>query len=92
MAQGPSPLFGQVAIELGLINETQLETALSLQESTRKGTLIGLILVELGFLTNDQVLEVLQSANFQSGAARRKSGRLHSEDTTIVVDEHTRDG
>jgi len=56
-------LFGEVAFEKGFINSEQLYEALALQAkaeaSNKPYKFLGQILIELGYLTEKQVLEVL---------------------------------
>ena len=56
-------LFGEVAFEKGFINSEQLYEALSLQAkaeaSNKPYKFLGQILIELGYLTEKQVLDVL---------------------------------
>ena len=49
------PLIGQVLGKSGLVNEEQIEEALDLQKTTRKGQRIGDILVELGYLRRESL-------------------------------------
>lgn len=58
------PRFGEIAVAMGFITKDQLEEALARQQGRRRGTLLGLILVEMGALTEADVLRVLQNATF----------------------------
>ena len=55
--------FGVIAVEKGFINKEQLFEALRIQVeedlSGKPHTLIGLILIRLGYLTREQAEEVL---------------------------------
>ena len=50
--------LGQILIDLGLIDEQQLETMLE-EQSDRGGELLGKIGVSLGFYTDEQLGEAL---------------------------------
>ncbi len=56
-------LFGGIAIEKGFLTIEQLRHALTVQRERRERgeghTLIGCLLVELGYLTPEQVVEIL---------------------------------
>jgi hypothetical protein len=54
----PREYFGQFLINLGLINEDQLQKAFETQQQTK--VLLGRILVMTGLLTEEQVLRVLE--------------------------------
>ena len=47
--------LGQRLVQSGLLNDDQIEEALDLQRTTRKGQRIGSILVELGYLTGESL-------------------------------------
>ena len=47
--------LGQRLVESGMLNEDQIEEALDLQKTTRKGQRLGNILVELGFLRRESL-------------------------------------
>src|SRR5690606_3933966 len=49
--------LGEVLLEEGLVNETQLMTALD--EQIVRGSSLGRVLVELGILTEDQLVRAL---------------------------------
>ena len=57
-------LFGEVAIEKGLLSEAQIYEALTVQERLRNSgkqvPLLGQVLVELGYLTPEQVQAVIE--------------------------------
>ncbi len=57
-------LFGEVAIEKGLLSEAQIYEALTVQERLRNSgkqvPLLGQVLVELGHLTPEQVQAVIE--------------------------------
>ena len=49
------PPLGQRLVQSGLVNDNQIEEALDLQRTTRKGQRLGNILVELGYLTKESL-------------------------------------
>lgn len=49
------PPLGQRLIDSGMISEEQIEEALDLQKTTRKGQRLGNILVELGYLSRESL-------------------------------------
>lgn len=56
--------FGSVALRLGLTNKEQLEEALAIQDEEDKAgkehRLLGLIMLEMGYLTTTELIEVLR--------------------------------
>jgi type IV pilus assembly protein PilB len=56
---GPRLQLGEALVAKGLISHSQLDEALELQAKRGHKKLLGEILVELGFVTADQVMEVL---------------------------------
>ena len=52
-------LFGQIAIQKGFIDPTNVADALSRQHSDLAGRRIGLVLLSLGLITPEQITEVL---------------------------------
>ncbi|HUW56210.1 MAG TPA: hypothetical protein VMZ92_06210 [Planctomycetota bacterium] len=59
----PKP-FGQVAIQMGFVTESQVQAALEIQasmEKTRKERrLLGMIMLEMGMISTDQLIDVLK--------------------------------
>lgn len=55
----PKEYLGQVLLHYGKVDENQLKTAREVQRST--GARLGEVLVQQGFLTEDEVLEVLKT-------------------------------
>jgi hypothetical protein len=66
MVKAVEKRFGEIAIDMGFINEEQLEEATNLQmEQDADGLehrLIGSILYSLGYMTIQQVNEVIDSS------------------------------
>ncbi len=56
---GVSMPIGDLLVHKGIINQSQLEDALEQQRSCTGNKLLGEVLVELGFATSEQVMEVL---------------------------------
>ena len=56
--------FGSVALRLSLTNKEQLEEALAIQDEEDKAgkehRLLGLIMLEMGYLTTTELIEVLR--------------------------------
>ncbi len=75
-------LFGEIAIEKGFITLDQLRRALDIQrEMIRSGEghkLIGVLLVELGYLTPEQVVEILETYDRERAADVAPSGETRS--------------
>jgi hypothetical protein len=69
--------FGQVAIKLGYVTPSQLESALdiqkSLEQSGRGRKLLGMILMEIGLLSSAQLIEILQYYEHHRSAAGTRS-------------------
>ncbi len=68
--------FGSVALRLGYITKKQLEDALEVQrledEGGKKHRLLGLIMLELGYLSTTDLIDVLQRID---EAQKRREGR-----------------
>ena len=78
-AQAP---LGQLLVRRGALNEEQLEQALEFQKTSEERKLIGEVLVHLGFVNQQMVLETLAEAYgipFASDTARLA-------DPKVVVD------
>ena len=58
-------LFGEIAIKKGFVTEEQVKMALEVQKEMdaigEKHKLIGVIMLELGMLTSEQILEILKT-------------------------------
>ena len=71
-------LFGQVALRRAFVTSDQLQQALDSQRHQPVGTprLLGLIMLDLGFISTSQMIEVLREVR-QLTTARwvRKNGR-----------------
>jgi hypothetical protein len=67
-------LFGGIAIDMGFLTVEQLRHALTVQKERRERgdghTLIGCLLVELGYLTPDQVVTILNAHDEESSGGR----------------------
>lgn len=59
MTTNNEDLFGQVAVELGFIDDVCLEECLALQRSNEFGWSLGLVMIEEGVLEPEQVNEIL---------------------------------
>jgi hypothetical protein len=59
----PRQLFGEIAIRRGHITPQQLDRALEIQKQLRKRSekkLIGMVMLERGMITNDQLIDILR--------------------------------
>ncbi len=69
--------FGQVAIKLGFVTASQLESALDIQKSLERSgkgrKLLGMILMEIGLLSSAQLIEILQYYEHRRSAAGARS-------------------
>ena len=67
----PRELFGQIALRKGFIDSEQLDAALTGQKQRaamgEKHKLLGLIMLELGFLSNAQLIEILKYIESKTG-------------------------
>ena len=52
--------LGDLLVEVGVITEEQLSTALEMQKNEKKGEKLGNVLIELGVTTEQQIMEALQ--------------------------------
>ena len=63
--------FGERAVRMGFVTEDQVRGALERQRSLaaqgRPHMLIGLVLLEMGALANDQLIRILKSYEEESG-------------------------
>ena len=63
-------LFGEIAVRLGFVKPKDVDAALKIQheEKTKKNRhrLIGLIMLQMGVLGNDQLIDVLKEIENQS--------------------------
>ena len=70
-ASGARELFGQIALRKGFITEEQLQAALARQKQIvangEKHRLIGLVMLELGTLSNAQLIEILKYIESRRG-------------------------
>lgn len=70
-AKKPRMLFGAIAVRKGFISEAELEEALARQkqmvEQQGKHELIGLVMLEMGFLSNAQLIEILKYIEASTG-------------------------
>lgn len=64
--------LGDILVELGLINNYQLDAALDIQNKTRRK--LGAILVELGFINSNQLTEAIER---QLGVPRVELDKIH---------------
>ena len=81
----PKP-FGQVAVELGFVTESQVQAALEIQssmEKTRKERrLLGMIMLEMGMISTEQLIDVLKYYE-----TRDEAHRPGAPDQAAVEDE-----
>ncbi len=75
-------LFGRIALDMGLVTEAQLREALVEQARSSTARLVGAILVEKGFLTEDGLKQILFAQRDRLGPFKR--GRAtREEDATF---------
>ncbi len=63
LTMGKTLPFGQIAIRLGFATSAQVQAALEVQDSLRKAgrpRLIGMIMLEMGMISSEQLIEVLK--------------------------------
>ena len=66
--------FGQVATRMGFTSMAQVQAALEVQDSLRRaGTrrLIGMIMLEMGMISSEQLIEILKFYETRSATAGR---------------------
>ncbi|MCR4318252.1 MAG: hypothetical protein NUW37_18065 [Planctomycetes bacterium] len=73
-------LFGQIAVELGYVNSGQLEKCFDFQQSSRARKHIGAIMKILGFISDEEMHEILaiqKRSQFEevAGAAKKRKER-----------------
>jgi len=75
--------FGQVAVRMGFVTESQVQAALEIQDSmTRAGRerrLIGMLMLETGMISSDQLIEILKYYDTLEEVGRRPSAESSSE-------------
>lgn len=72
----PEP-FGQIAIRMGFTTPAKVQAALEVQSSLRqagKARLIGMIMLDMGMISSEQLIEVLKYYETRSAA---QSGAPH---------------
>ena len=91
-------LFGEIAVHKGYVTLAQVKRALEIQkEMIRSGEghkLIGVLLVELGFMSPDQVCDVLQTFDEERAAERaacHAAGELSPSEEIDMMPEDTQD-
>jgi len=64
--------FGQIAVRMGFVAESQVQAALEIQESIskagKKRRLIGMIMLETGMISTDQLIAILKYYETLEGA------------------------
>jgi len=68
----PRQLFGEIAIRRGHTTPPQLDRALEIQKHLRKRgekKLIGMVMLERGMITNDQLIDILRCIEMLKTAA-----------------------
>lgn len=78
-------LFGEIAIQRGFLTVTQVKQALEIQREMRRSgeghKLIGVLLVELGYISADKVVEVLEAYDAERAAEARLNPRPPPDET-----------
>jgi hypothetical protein len=63
--------FGQIAVNMGYVSSAQVQAALEVQDSLRKtgkGRLIGMIMLEMGMISSEQLIGILKYYETRSPA------------------------
>ena len=63
--------FGQITIRMGFATSAQVQAALDVQDSLRKAgkpRLIGMIMLEMGMISSEQLIEILKYYETRSAA------------------------
>lgn len=91
-------LFGEIAVEKGYITLGKVKRALEVQRDMIKNgeghKLIGVLLVELGFMTAEQVVDVLDHFDAERAAeeeARLAAGELSDTEKSRLLGDETPD-
>ncbi len=66
--------FGQITIRMAFATEAQVQAALEVQDALRKAgkpRLIGMIMLEMGMISSEQLIEVLKYYETRSAAESR---------------------
>ena len=75
--------FGQVAVRMGFVTESQVQAALEIQDSMTKAgrerRLIGMLMLETGMISSDQLIEILKYYDTLEEVGRRPSAESSSE-------------
>ena len=79
-------LFGEIAIQKGFVTIAQIKQALEIQREMRKSgeghKLIGVLLVELRFMTPVQVMEILEQYDAERAAEMRAQPEVYDSGAT----------
>jgi hypothetical protein len=71
----PTEPFGQVAIRMGFVTESQVQAALDIQESMQKARkerrLLGMVMLETGMISSEQLIAILKYYDTIGEAGRR---------------------
>lgn len=82
-------LFGEIAIRLGFVKLKDVEAALKLQheEKTKKNKhrLIGIIMLQMGVLGNEQLIEILREIENQASKSASLPSEYHRRDAEHFV-------
>jgi hypothetical protein len=66
--------FGQVAIRMGFVSASQVQAALEIQDSMLRAgkarKLLGMIMLEMGMISSDQLIEILKFYDALDSATR----------------------
>lgn len=68
--------FGQIAVRMGFVATSQVQAALDIQQSLLKASqerrLIGMIMLETGMISSDQLIDILKYYDTIEEAGRRR--------------------
>jgi hypothetical protein len=84
------PQFGQVAVRMGFVSQSQVKAALEIQESMEKAgrerRLIGMIMLETGMISSHQLIDILKYYESLEEAEReqREAERLLGGDPSAT--------
>ena len=63
------PKFGEIVVDMGLINQEKLDEILKMQETGREK--LGLVMVNLNMFTYHQIEKVIERQNLPQGEGKR---------------------
>ena len=84
------PQFGQVAVRMGFVSQSQVKAALEIQDSMERAgrhrRLIGMIMLETGMISSNQLIDILKFYESLEEAEReqREVDSRHGDNPSVT--------